>query len=264
MILYLNKLKSLSWRIFQPLVEKPSNPYSVVSDLFLWRKGTQLKTYFEAYNILPFFEDVNINKNQSTLIVIFDMAGNNIAEYKFQPNEYGRRTIEITDIVPKDCGEYGTFSVFHLPSPLVLSSFGCFLAERGYVGYGYNGSDVRSYVHGNLDALAYSSNNSMEFLGGASFRKRTFNIQHIFSPRDSYELAIVNPTRAMQEIKIYTLTLKADCIDCNYIALPPRGAYLFKPKPPEDQYRILLSSFLVMARPLIFRWQQHNLDVFHA
>ncbi len=73
---------------------------------------------------------------------------------------------QLTSLAKSD---YGTFSIFHSHTPKEVTELGSFLTERGYVSYCYKGAPLRSYVHGNLDAIAQYLDGKMQLLGARSF-----------------------------------------------------------------------------------------------
>jgi len=114
--------------------------------------------------------DDNINiKNQCATICIFDNKGSFIHEEKLQLMRNKRTTIDLTQLTSLAKSDYGTFSIFHSHTPKEVTELGSFLTERGYVSYCYKGAPLRSYVHGNLDAIAQYPDGKMQLLGARSF-----------------------------------------------------------------------------------------------
>ena len=145
-----------------------------------------------------------------------------------------------------------------------MQASGSHLAERGYVSYRYRDAPLRAYVHGNFDAIAYLPDQSLELLGGPSIRRREYNLQHALGTQGYYELGIVNPTPRKQRITCRTLSASGKLLVSETVQLPPLGSHLFRVAPEHAHQRIVMSSRLIMARPLVFHIQDKTLDVFHG
>jgi hypothetical protein len=77
-------------------------------------------------------------------------------------------------------------------------------------------------------------------------------------------MALVNPTPNEQKIICKLLSLRGDLLDSQVGWLPPRGCHVFRVIPKFAQQRVVLSSSLVMGRPLIFKVSGQKNDVFHG
>ena len=167
----------------------------------------------------------------------------------------------------------------HSSTPPAISKFGSILAERGYVSYSYCGCELRSYVHGNLDAVSALSDNRIERLGGTSLFPRQFRLQHELSGINKYEIAIVNPSTYKQNIfcdvieisqkpsinkKTRSIFHRETVTNVMLIAMKPCGCHIFEVKPGDTPTRLRIRSHLVMARPLVFRLNNKCMDVFHG
>jgi len=145
-------VRKLIWSAKQPLTKKPFNSSDIISDLFVWRNSKHWATFFELINIPALFNDESTS--QIADLVFFDVDGKLVGSFVVDVKPNIRTTLDLTDFIDVSYGEYGTFAVFHSETPQMLANFGSHLAERGYVSYCYKGTEVRSYVHGNLDAIA--------------------------------------------------------------------------------------------------------------
>lgn len=259
----INSLRLASWKIFQPLVAVPSVRDSVVSDLFIWRKSRTFKTCFELTSIPSLFDE-NTNYDRSVVIFFFDSEGNKISEHNLSIEPHTRRTLDLCSILPDGCGSHGSFSVFHSHIPDFVRSSDSFVSERGYVGYSYKSSDVVSYAHGNFDAIAYSNNSYLQMLGRQSFRHRAYHLQYILNPQFRYDIIIVNPTNSQQPICCDVLSLSGQLMHTLKASLNARASHCFRISPELDNFKVVLRSRLVMARPLVFRLSESSLDVFHG
>ena len=77
---------------------------------------------------------------------------------------------------------------------------GSFITERGYVSYRHTGSPLRSYVHGNFDAISLWPDKRMKMLGVKSFLPREFRLQHELLGRGLYEIGVVNSSSKVQHL----------------------------------------------------------------
>jgi hypothetical protein len=235
-----------------------------ISDLFVWRSSLEWHTFFELIDIPSLFEDGR-STGQVTL-VFFDGSGNCIQEQKVNLQANCRQTLDISAMVGRGHGESGTFAVFHSTTPSVVTKLGSFLAERGYVSYRYRGAPLRAYVHGNLDAISRGADGELQLLGGHSFLRREYSLQHELQPGVVYELGMVNPTSTSQRcICKLVLVRSGKLLHVQAVNLPPGGVHLVPVQADTSEpVRLVIQSHLVMARPLVFRIQNLKLDVFHG
>jgi hypothetical protein len=259
---FIERVRRTTWSYKQPLTHLPAVAGAPVSDLFVWRNSEEWETFFELTDLPALFAGRDGAGGHVTL-VLFDTAGepffNKTVEIK-----PGRRSIALSELISSRFGSVGTFSVFHAYTPQSLQELGSHLAERGYVSYRHRGAQLRAYVHGNLDAIAHLPDQSLQLLGGRSIRRREYNLQHTLSMQGFYELGIVNPTPKKQRIVCQTLSKSGTLVESQFVDLSPRGSHLFRVAPKSAQQRIVISSHLVMARPLVFQIQNQSMDVFHG
>jgi len=262
---YIEKLRKAAWIIGQPLSRKPSSLDCPISDLFIWRKTQEWETFFELWSLPSLFGDSDKHDGYVTF-QLFNNHGRPLAESKVSYVKGRRQTVRISDLIDNDNSEFGTFAVFHSNTPEVVMTNGSFLAERGYVSYRYCGSPIRSFVHGNLDAIARTPASKLELLGSTGVLMREFRIQHEFYEGSTYELALVNPSPNRQIIQVELVTYPlSDYISCKEILLKSGEAkFVLLEFSGHSQVRVIIKSKLVMARPLIFHIYNKKLDVFHG
>jgi hypothetical protein len=263
MIRFIERVRRATWSYKQPLTRLPAIAGAPVSDLFLWRNSNEWETFFELTDLPALFGGSDRAGGHVTLL-LFDAAGQPLREQTVQITPGHRNTLALSEIIGSEFGSAGTFAVFHAHTPQSLQALGSHLAERGYLSYRYRGAPLRAYVHGNLDAIARLPDASLQLLGGQSIRRREFNLQHALSGQIVYELGIVNPTPKEQRIVCRTLSARGILRDAQTVDLPPRGSHLFRVAAEHEQQRIVMSSRLIMARPLVFRIKDLTMDVFHG
>lgn len=262
----LEKLYRAPWQYRQPITQYPGKKDIPVSDLFIWRKGEQWKTTFELLN-LPALIDSELDKAApEALIFVLDNKGNILFSRPLSYDGQFSRNISLNELLDSEDNvdsEYGTFCVFHTNIPCLLKGSGSFLAERGYISYQYGQQSLRSYVHGNLDAVALETDD-LKMLGGKSILRRKYNLQYNMDYGIQHEIGLVNPTSGRQR-----LTLNVESVDGKnflkkQIILQPRGCVLESIPETKLPSRLTISSRLVMSRPIVFKFNQNSMDVFHG
>lgn len=262
----IERLRKRLWTLKQPLTQIPELSRVPISDLFIWRNSEDWKTFFELIDIPGLFVD---HKNTSELYVtlfFFDSDGSLFLEERLELVHNQRQTIDLSGFISKSESPVGTFCVFHSYTPEVVIGLGSFITERGYVSYCYKRAPLRAYVHGNLDAIALQPDKSMQLLGTTSFRTREYRLQHELLGSALYEIAVVNPSSRDQRFSCQVFSiLNSEILDAQDVQLRPRGSYVFPIQVKQSQIaRIIINSHLVMARPLVFRINNHKMDVFHG
>jgi hypothetical protein len=260
----IKRLKRAIWSWRQPLTHIPAEIDSPISDLFVWRSSENWQTFFELIDISSFFEDRNW-PNKATLI-FFDIKGERIFERSFELKPNRRRSLDISLIVGSSHGEIGTFAVFHTTPSSRITEFEAFLTERGYVSYCYRNAPLRSYVHGNLDAMSYKKDKGLRLLGGTSFLRREYRLQYQLQSDVSYEFALGNPTTFPMNFTFKLFLVEGGMeISKKLVCLAPGEMTLEKiDKDSRGARRLIIKSNLIMARPLVFRFKNLKLDVFHG
>jgi hypothetical protein len=259
------KLRKAVWIVGQPVSREPSSLDCPVSDLFIWRKSQEWETFFELSNLPSLFGD-SIPKAGYATFHLFNAQGRQLGESKVGYDLGMRQTVRISDLLGSISAEFGTFAVFHSNTSNLIQSHGSYLTERGYVSYCYRGAPLRSYVHGNLDAIAFTPSRKFELLGSAGVLKREFRLQHEFYEGSTYEFALVNPCSSKQIILIELISIPhGDQVSCNELKLNPGESTIVPLRfSGQGRVRVVIKSRLVLARPLIFHICKQKLDVFHG
>jgi len=257
---FFKKIKKAPWVLGQPLTNKPANPKSVISDLFVWRCNRDWNTYFELLDIASLFGD---NEQHQIDIVFFDDIGNEFYQQSIELNGLYRQVLDVSNILSildKLPSDYGTFCVFHQKTPSGVSEIGSFLAERGYVSYQYKDAPLRSYVHGNLDAI----DNTLMSLGGSSFLNRRYNLQYLIGPNKDYEIALVNASSSNKRVEFKVESFGGKAQIRENIILKSKQAFVFPIKNLPSYSRLIIKSKMIMARPTVFCFDIDKMDVFHG
>jgi hypothetical protein len=177
-----------------------------------------------------------------------------------------RQTIDLAAYLSGANEEMGTFAVFHKSIPMAISSMGSYLAERGYVSYRYQGAPLRSYVHGNLDAIAHNTNGELQVLGGSSFFQRQYRLQFELTPGSQYQLCVINSTASEQKCIGKLVSIKGGGIlNSQPFKLTSGAVHALNFKSEVTEHaRVIIESHIIMARPLVFNIQNSKMDVFHG
>jgi len=185
------KILKIHWLVKQSLTKKPTDRRAKVSDLFMWRKDKDWRTFFELLDLPALFGS---NDKHFVDVVFFDQLGQEIAMHQLDLLHLGRQVLDLSTIITQlnTEDELGTFAVFHSQVPESIAQSESWITERGYIGYQYKNAPLNSYVHGNYDAIA-KTDLGMQLLGGESFLKRKYQLQFVFLPSSSSEVAFVNP-----------------------------------------------------------------------
>ena len=257
---FLKKAKKAPWMLGQRLTNKPINPHSVISDLFVWRCSQDWDTYFELIDVAALFGN---DKQHYIDIVFFDEIGNEFYRQLIELNGLCRQVLNISNILStldNVLGDYGTFAVFHQQTPDSVSEMGSFIAERGYVSYQYKNASLRSYVHGNLDAI----DDTLMTLGGSSFLKRQYSLQYLMEMKKTYEIVLINISSKSKKIKFKIIGTDNRVRIKESAILKSKQVYVFPIKDLLGTSRLIIESKMIMARPVVFCFSDGNMDVFHG
>jgi hypothetical protein len=261
--------KKIIWQIGQTLIKKPSNSSDQVSDLFVWRSSSSWKTYFELINIPLLFDSNSISRHAT--IVFFRSNGEEFLRESLFFEKDKRQRVSIENLLLKikkneDIGNFGTFSIFHTSTPDIAIELNSFLSECGYVSYQYKKSPLTSYVHGNYEAIA-CGRKGFKMLGGSSFLKRKFNLQYMFNSFSTYDIALVNISNKDKKVDFIILGQNGCILIKTSVRIHSKGCHLFELDAKINNFegcRLVISSRLIMARPVIFKMEGENMDVFHG
>lgn len=260
------RVKRAIWTYRQPLTKVPSRPGAPVSDLFVWINNADWQTCFELMDIPGLFDGPDSGEEATVIFFFFDAKGEKLKTVELRAHKNARYCVNLSEHLTDVAETHGTFCVFHAFTPAAVSYLGSFVAERGYVSYRYRNAGLRSYVHGNLDAVALIDGTNLEMLGSNSFLRRTFNLQCAITGDAEYKLVLVNPTSKTQMIE--SALHDADngkLTDEWRVELSPRACHIFDiPFSPDITRLARIRSHLVMARPVVFRISNQKLDVFHG
>jgi hypothetical protein len=250
------------------LIKIPLDSNSVVSDLFPFKILNEWETSFELLNIPKLIDpsEENYKKYKITLL-FFDENGNLFLKRDINKVDGARHTININELIKNESiSGYGTFACFHrciLPN---LESDGGFLAERGYTGYtNSNFSNVKGFVHGNLDALAMNKEGKLKCLGGSFiFQKYEFRLQHQLVGPATYEFGFVNTSNSKKSISLEIISNIRSNFKEKKLVLSKGIVWFSYNLDRNEKARVIVYSNLNLPRPVVFRIENNSFDVFHG
>jgi hypothetical protein len=242
--------------------KRPRNKDSVTSDLFPIRNDENWSTEFEFLN-LPGLIRGNISHNHKAKLVFFNKDGIELGRRNVEINGLGRKTLNLNEYLNDGLQESATFSVFHEASDIEADLGGSFMAERGYAGYKFRNIPVKGYVHGNLDAVSYSSG-AIQKLGNLGFQRKTYFVQHSLTGPAEYDFVITNPTSKKVTIKPI-IKINGTIKFLSKQTIPSLGCHIFKVNiQATENGQIQFKSYLYLGRPVVFRIANNAFDVFHG
>jgi hypothetical protein len=256
----LGKVKKSPWVVGQTLTKKPRNSQAAISDLFIWRYNKNWNTYFELLDLAGLFGEKGQHQAD---IIFFNNKGEKFHQQSIKLNELCRQVLNISKLLsalkqlPSDCG---TFCIFHKEIPNSVLKLQSFIAERGYISYQYKNAPLRSYVHGNLDAI----DDSLTPLGGSSFFNRQYNLQYLLMPDKNYEVALINASSTNKKIKFKIVEFDNNFQIKETITLKSKQVFVLPIQNLSNPSRLIIESKMIMARPVVFCFGDNKMDVFHG
>ncbi len=247
------------------LSREPSQRSSSISDLFLIRQNQLWKTEFELLNINALISGESHSMNWSHVeFWFFSGAGKIVGKKSVPLGEALKNTLKLSDLTKSLTVMPSTFAVFHSPYDSVEYLSHSYIAERGYVGYEYSELGMKSYVHGNLDAVA-CADGTIEPLGNSGFLRRIYTVQHLLSGEAKYEFAFTNPTKKSQKIEMQRSELIGKWEKLGNIKIGAFGSDIFSYENDSDSKCVIrFRSRMYLARPVVFRTTRNSMDVFHG
>ena len=247
------------------VTKTPKVDGSVISDLFCIRNDSGWKTYFELLNIEGLINGDNSADSKSEAeIVFFDNNGEKVGSKVVEVGKFGRETLQLDVSFFPGVDKAATFSIFHNKVSKSSDFQGSYLAERGYAGFKKSDAPIRGYVHGNLDAVAFSDR-GIEMLGNQGIIRRSYQVQHPLRGPALYEFFLSNPCKRSSQIVVETKGLTGKWSEIERFTLNPRGSRLWAIKKNDGEPTFVrVKSRLYLGRPVVFRTHGQGIDVFHG
>ena len=261
----LTRLRRAPWIVGQRLVRRPKHSNFAVSDLFSWFNDGNIKTVFELVDIYALFEG---KSSSGAKMFVFNNSGQLILQKHILFEGARRVRIDFTELLSNVPDTSGTFSVFHDETPEAFCQGESFVAERGYVGYSLTDNDCFNYAHGNHDAISYDRDSeNVELLGSVSILKRDYNLQYLLELGVEYVFLLTNNSKKIQNVEYRVIGngSSSNVVLHNELQISAGGVGVFKVCLKGDSPgRLVITSKLIMARPVVFRIDKNGLDCFHG
>ena len=253
--------------LFKNLTADPGQSGYVVSDLFAIRNDSNWQTYFELLNINSIITadySPNAEFEHIAEFHFFDAQGNHLGLRNIGGQGLARQTINLSSYLNSELANAAVFSVFHKTPNDSVDMGKSLVAERGYLGFEYKSNGARSYVHGNLDAIAYNGKTA-KLVGNYGYRSRYYYVQHPMSDGAKYEFLFVNTSNKKQKLTFQVSNGNNKWQKISKIELRPGGSHLLTFTAQIDSKQFLrIKSHLYLARPVVFRTNKNSFDVFHG
>ena len=240
---------------------------SAVSDLFPLRIEDGWNTFFELLN---YYQILNPEEQDiisgAVEIKFYDIDGIFVKTQKIKNSARLKHSLNLKEIANQlGINHDGVFAVFHQNHTPWISEQNSFLAERGYIGFENKElGNIKSFIHGNLDAISQQKKGKETLLGNSSFLNKEYCLQHELLSDFNYELFWVNSTNEIQQLEIIETTLTKN--KQTVLDIPPGGIKSFKriSSKNDEITKIIIKSKLYMARPIVFKYMETSFDVFHG
>ena len=260
-------VQKVKYRIMIPngLTRFPKGNDCVITDLFLLRSDENWQTQFEILNISALLNGGYSGRSHEKLLFVFyDSNGIEVGRKSLVTPKSGKHSLVLNNEFIHPIQNPATFAVFHLDNEINIDMKGSVLAERGYTGFQRQDVQMLGYVHGNFDAIAFS-NGSIQMLGKASKLRRCYQIQHAFTGKARYELALVNPSDRTVKVEFQMRSPFTSWKAFKAFELNPRGSQIIPMNVDFEEYIFIrVVSTLHLGRPVIFRNSDNSFDVFHG
>lgn len=260
--IFLRKILNIRY----PAIDLQYNEVS--SDLFFWKCSNEWETFFNIYHLGPIISP-NFKESYNGIIEFYDKNGNIIhrstIKLKYGKNNLLTLNKLLINLDLKDT--YGTFSVFHdVPNNSFYKQNKICIAERGAVSYRKknDGSLLRSYVHGNINASAMNIKTKNSRVVGLE-QKKIFKYRFQLNLDDAVksEIILINFLSRAASVKIFTYyDKKKKLIRENVIS--PRGCSTLFFDESKKNNIIEIESKINFLRPLLFKYYNHHFDVLHG
>ncbi len=105
----------------------------------------------------------------------------------------------------------------------------------------------------------------LKLLTGNSFLNRTYNLQYLLLPKVNYDIALVNTSANSKKVIFQIVsTSTKKILTTKQTTINSRATFIFTIKQITASSRLIISSKMIMARPVIFVNNNDKIDVFHG
>ena len=248
-----------------PIAElRPFNKRASISDLFVWRCDDEWETEFDLFNISSFVYP-DEQPQEECRIILFDKDGQRIGSHSITLAPFERRVLRMSDYLGSERG-FGTFAVFH--HSICASHYEAYkthLTERGYIGYRRKGDVLKSFCHGNLQALSQGSEQQDFSYVAATTVPMRYHPQLILSDSPMIELIYTNPSARSRALSINLFDKDSRKVGERHVIIPARSVRIIKIDNAEKRIHTFDNvGGIVMWRPIIKKYYGTHFDVMHG
>lgn len=242
---------------------RPFQSKASISDLFVWRVDENWSTDFQLFNISSFLYPEE-KPSEVCDVFIFDDQGNILKKITLTLQAFEMKTLRIRDLIHQK--GMGCFSIFHYSSVIKkIANHNSHLTERGYAAYSRKGDELKSFCHGNLQALSKTTQTNHKQVVGTSLETSHYYPQLTFSDCDEFELIFTNPTFSKKNVLVECYDYKNNFLRKVDADIPAMGCHVFRINNQDKHiHTIKNSGHIVMWRPVIFKNYQTHFDVMHG
>lgn len=249
----------------KPIAElRPFNKRAAISDLFVWRCDDEWETEFDLFNISSFVYPAE-QPQEECRIILFDKDGRRMGSHSLTLVPFERRILKLSDYLGSEKG-FGTFAVFHHASCVSrYEAFKTHLTERGYIGYRRKGDVLKSFCHGNLQALSQAPEQKGFSYVAATVAPMRYHPQLILSDSHMIELIYTNPSAHSKALSINFFDKNSNKVDERHVIVPARSVRIIKIDNPDKAIHTFDNvGGIVMWRPVIKKYYDTHFDVMHG
>lgn len=253
------------WIDSNPVAElRPFNARAAISDLFVWRCNDEWETEFDLFNISSFVYPEQAPQEECRIIV-FNGDGRQMSDHALTLAPFECRNIKMSDYLGGQTG-VGTFAVFHhSPCATQYESFKTHLTERGYIGYRRKGDAIKTYCHGNLQALSQAPLEKGFSYVAATTASMRYHPQLILSDSQRIELIYTNPSTRGQALRVNLFDATGQKIGEKNAVVPARAVRIIEINNDDGAIHTFDNhGGIVMWRPVIKKYYKTHFDVMHG
>lgn len=243
---------------------RPFNKRASISDLFVWRCDEKWETEFDLFNIASFAFPEEMPQEKCN-IILFNKEGRRIGDHSLILTPFERRVLRLSDYLGSHRG-FGTFAVFHHSTcDEYYEEFKTHLTERGYLGYRRKGDALKSFCHGNLQALSQGPNQKGFSYVAATAASMRYHPQLILSDSHTIELIYTNPSARSRGLTINLFDKDGHKIDERHDIVPARAVRIIRIDNADRRIHTFDNAGgIVMWRPVIKKYYDTHFDVMHG
>ena len=104
----------------------------------------------------------------------------------------------------------------------------------------------------------------LALLSGSSFLNRQYNLQYLLEMGKAYEIALVNTSSKNKKVEFKVVDFNDSVLMEKCITLKPKQVFILPIKDVPNPGQLVIKSKIIMARPVVFCFDNDKMDVFHG